>query len=168
MPTFFKYLRSAIARRQMPRPFKRLRHPYRLVFIDDANMSELASFRLTKNGVWASATLLFVLTIVVTVLILVFSPLKYYIPGYGSGRVRTQVLKLQSAADSLSDLVALQNRQLIRMQDLITGAVDKPLKLDTTMLTEKAIEQAQISNAGPLPTAEAVEALATPKRKGKK
>lgn len=168
MPTFFKYLRNAIAQRQMPKPFKRLRHPYRLVFIDDANMSELASFRLTKQTVWAGATLLFVITIVVTVLILVFSPLKYYIPGYGSGKVRNQVLQLQSNADSLSDVVALQDRQLLRLQNLITGAVEKPLQLDTTLLTEKAIEQAQISNAGPLPTAEAVEAIATPRRKGKK
>ncbi len=152
----------------MPKPFKRLKHPYRLVFIDDANMSEVASFRLTKQTVWAGATLLFVITIVVTVLILVFSPLKYYIPGYGSGQVRSRVLALQSDADSLSDVVALQERQLLRLQNLITGAAEKPLNLDTTMLTPKAIEQVQMSNAGPIPTAEAVEAVATPKRKGKK
>ncbi len=168
MPTFFKYLRNAIARRQMPRPFKRLRHPYRLVFIDDADRRELASFRLTKNGVWASATLLFVITIVVTVLILVFSPLKYYIPGYGSGRVRSQVLQLQSSTDSLSDLVALQSRQLLRLQEVITGTAEKPLILDTALMTESAMEQAQISNAGPLPTAEAVEAAAAPTRKSRK
>jgi hypothetical protein len=131
-------------------------------------MSELASVRLTKQTVWAGATLLFVITIVVTVLILVFSPLKYYIPGYGSGRVRSQVLHLQSNADSLADVVTLQGRQLKRLQDLITGAADKPLKLDTTLLSEKIIEQVQISNNGPLPTAEAVEAVAAPKRKGRK
>ena len=131
-------------------------------------MSEVASFRLTKQTVWAGATLLFVITIVVTVLILVFSPLKYYIPGYGSGQVRSRVLALQSDADSLSDVVALQERQLLRLQNLITGAAEKPLNLDTTMLTPKAIEQVQMSNAGPIPTAEAVEAVATPKRKGKK
>ncbi len=146
--------------RKLPKLFQRLRHPYRLVFIDDSNLTEVASFRLTKRSVWAVVSMIAILTIGLTVAVLVFSPLKYYIPGYGSGKLRGRVLQLQQASDSLADVLTAQDEQLQRIQAAITGK--DALTPDTTPLAPRAIEQAQ--QEGPLPTAQAVQAVAVPTR----
>jgi hypothetical protein len=145
-------------RPKLPKLFKRVNDPYRLVFIDDATLEEVASFRLTKKRVWAAISFVFILTIVVTVCILLFSPLKYYIPGYGNGQTRGQVLRLQQTVDSLGDLITAQQRQAERIELAIAGP--KPIVPDTTPLSSKEIERAQ--SEGTLPSAEAVQAAALP------
>jgi hypothetical protein len=149
---------SAKRRRRIPRPFRGLRHPYRLVVVDDAHRTELASFRLTKQSVWATGTLMVLLAMLLTTLLIVFSPLKYYIPGYGSGQVRGQVLQLQQATDSLEDQLRIQFGQLQRLQTVISG--QHPVAKDTTLLSEAEIQKAQIQGPQLIPTAEAVAAAA--------
>ncbi len=145
-------------RRRIPRPFRGLRHPYRLVVVDDAHRTELASFRLTKQSVWATGTLVVVLAMLATALIIVFSPLKYYIPGYGSGQVRGQILQLQQDTDSLEDQLRVQAGQLKRLQTMISG--QHPVDRDTVLLSEAEIQKAQIQGPQLIPTAEAVAAAA--------
>ncbi len=99
-----------------PRPFKNLNAPYRMVFINEDSLEEVASFHLTKRSVWTLFSSLFIITILVTVCILLFTPLKYYIPGYGSNVARTQVIRLKQSVDSLSDLVLLQQKQRFQHQ----------------------------------------------------
>ena len=120
-----------------PRPFKNLNAPYRMVFINERSLEEVASFHMTKKSVYTLFSTLFVVTILVTVCILLFTPLKYYIPGYGSNVTRTQVIKLKQSVDSLSDLVVLQQKQADGIRQVISGD-DKGLR-DTTMLNQELI-----------------------------
>ena len=145
-------------RPKLPQLFKRINDPYRLVFIDDATLTEVASFKLTKKRVWAAVSAIFIFTIVITVCILLFSPLKYYIPGYGNGQTRGQVLNLQQTVDSLGDLLTAQQKQAERIEQAIAGP--KPIVPDTTPLSSNEIERAQREST--LPSAEAVQAAALP------
>src|ERR1043165_4368398 len=88
-----------------PRLLKNLNAPYRMVFINDNSLEEVASFHLTKKSLYSLFSSIFLITILATVIILLFTPLKYYIPGYGSNAMRLQALILERRVDSLSDLV---------------------------------------------------------------
>lgn len=104
-----------------PRLFKNLNAPYRMVFIDEDSLEEVASFHLTKTSVYTLFSTIFLVTILATVGILLFTPLKYYIPGYGSNAVRLQAMSLEQKVDSLSRIVNAGQEQAQRISALIAG-----------------------------------------------
>lgn len=138
------------------RPFKNMNAPYRMVFINEDSLDEVASFHLTKKSVFTLFSTLFVVTILVTVCILLFTPLKYYIPGYGSNVARTQVIQLKQSVDSLSDLVVLQQKQADDIRKVISGD-DKGLR-DTTLLKPELMRTSAMSSI--LPKADEIKQLA--------
>ena len=86
----FKMSRSVS---KTPTLFKRLNAPYRVVFIDDESLEEVATFNLTKSRMYMLFSTLFVLTVFITVVILLITPLKYYIPGYGHNKTHLQEVR---------------------------------------------------------------------------
>lgn len=114
----FKMSRSVS---KTPTLFKRLNAPYRVVFIDDESLEEVATFNLTKSRMYMLFSTLFVLTVFITVVILLFTPLKYYIPGYGNNKTHLQVVRLKQNVDSLSDLVTAQQAYAANITKVIAG-----------------------------------------------
>ena len=111
-----------------------------MVFINEDSLEEVASFHLTKGSVYTLFSTLFVLTIAATVCILLFTPLKYYVPGYGSSKPRVQMLQLQQKVDSLADVVSAEQRKANNIQHIIAG--DDVKQRDTAMLTQEEINKA--------------------------
>src|SRR5690606_22026765 len=103
------------------RLFRNLNSPYRMVFINEDTLEEAASFKLTKTGLYALFSTIFLLTIVATVCILLYTPLKYYIPGYGSNELRVHAIALERKVDSLSTLVVAGQQHAQRISALIAG-----------------------------------------------
>ena len=120
-----------------PRPFKNLNAPYRMVFINEESLEEVASFQLTKRSLYALFSTIFLLTVLATVCVVLFTPLKYYIPGYGSNEVRVQAIQLERQVDSLSGLVTAGEQHAQRITALISGK-DAPAR-DTAMLKPELI-----------------------------
>lgn len=121
-----------------PKLFKGLNHPYRMVFINEDSLEEVASFHMTKKSVYTLFSTLFIIIILITVSILLLTPMRYYIPGYGSGQDRTQVIQLKRSVDSLSLMVKAGNEQATAIQKIIRGEDDGAL--DTAMLKPELIE----------------------------
>jgi glucosamine 6-phosphate synthetase-like amidotransferase/phosphosugar isomerase protein len=63
---------------------KRLQNHYRLVVMNDDTYEEVVTFKLSRLSVYIGMSTLFVVLVSCTVALLAFTPLKYYIPGYGS------------------------------------------------------------------------------------
>jgi hypothetical protein len=123
-----------------PKPFKNLNAPYRMVFINENSLEEVASFHLTKKSLYTLFSTVFLITILATVAVLLFTPLKYYIPGYGSNAVRVQALKLERKVDSLTELASANIRHSERIQKLIAGK--DIAERDTAMLKPELIRSA--------------------------
>jgi len=132
-----------------PRLFKRLNDPYRMVLINDQTLEEVATFRLTKRSVYILFSTMFVTVILVTVGILLFTPLKYYIPGYGNNRTRMEVVRLRQAVDSLTDRMAAGQRQLDDIRKVIAGDFDG--LQDTALLSPAQIKKDAIRGILPRP-----------------
>jgi hypothetical protein len=112
---------------------KRLRNRYRLVVMNDDTYEEVVTFKLSRLSVYIMLSTVFVLLVGLTVALIVFTPLKYYIPGYDDLKIGREYRQLKYQADALSDQVRKNN-------DYIDGLKKGPLSasntvtLDTTLL----------------------------------
>ena len=128
--------------------YKRLKTQYRIVFINDGTLEEVASFKLTIRKLYVLFSTLFVVIVGLTIALLLVTPLKYYIPGYGSNKTHMQVVKLGQTVDSLTDLVGQQQLYEANLRKVINGGYE--LKKDTVMLNAKEAEKATVNNMYPV------------------
>src|SRR4051812_31812318 len=110
---------------------KRLRNRYRLVVMNDDTYEEVVTFKLSRFSVYVALSSMFVLLVGLTVALIVFTPVKYYIPGYGSAKVDREYRQLKYAYDSLDKATMLQTQYIHSLQKVFSGA---PVTLDTTSI----------------------------------
>lgn len=159
-----KFPRNAMSKR--PTLFKRLNAPYRVVFIDDESLEEVATFNLTKSNMYVLFSTLFVLTVIITVIILLFTPLKYYIPGYGNNKTHREVVKLRQNVDSLADLIQAQQEDALNLKKVIAGDYEGPK--DTTLLDMDKVNREAMNSILPAPEVIKQQALQTGKQEQKR
>lgn len=112
---------------------KRLRNRYRLVVMNDDTYEEEVTFKLSRLSVYVMLCTIFVLLVGLTVALIVFTPLKYYIPGTNTDyKSAEEMRQLKYRVDELEK----QNQNNIRYIDGIKKALtgSSELKLDTTKI----------------------------------
>lgn len=110
---------------------KRLRNRYRLVVMNDDTYEEVVTFRLSRMSVYIAFSTVFILLIGLTVALIVFTPLKYYIPGYGSASIGREYRQLKYVTDSLEKQVTYQGQYINEVKKVLGGDI---ATLDTTQL----------------------------------
>jgi hypothetical protein len=111
---------------------KRLRNRYRLVVMNDDTYEEVVTFKLSKLSVYIGLSTIFVVLVGLTVALIVFTPLKYYIPGYDDLRVGREYRQMKYRVDSLEKEVSYQARYIDNIKKVLNG--DAATSLDTTEL----------------------------------
>ena len=111
---------------------KRLRNRYRLVVMNDDTYEEVVTFKLSRFSVYVVLSSIFVLLVGLTVALIVFTPVKYYIPGYGSARMGREYRQLKYVTDSLDKQLSLQTQYIQSLKKVFSG--DTEIKLDTTQI----------------------------------
>lgn len=100
-----------------------IKFKYKLTIINENTLEEVAGLRVSKlNGL---SVLLSVLTLlfVMAALIIAFTPLRNYLPGYMNSEVRAQVVNNALRVDSLQGLLDKQNLYIMNIQDIIGGRI---------------------------------------------
>jgi hypothetical protein len=82
---------------------KKLFTKNRLVVLNEDTFEEIFSLRLTLMNVFVFATSGTILIIFVTTFIIAFTPLREYIPGYASSKLRKDATELALKSDSLTN-----------------------------------------------------------------
>ena len=108
---------------------KRLRNSYRLVVMNDDTYEEVVTFRLTRLSVYIGLSTVFILLVGLTIALIAFSPIKYYIPGYGTRESRTALQVLKIRTDSLEQALKYKEQYLDGVKKVLTG--NTPSQLDT-------------------------------------
>lgn len=108
---------------------KRLRNSYRLVVMNDDTYEEVVTFRLTRLSVYIGLSTVFVLLVGLTIALIAFSPIKYYIPGYGTRESRSALQVLKIRADSLEQALQYKEQYLEGVKKVLSG--NSPAQLDT-------------------------------------
>ncbi|SEV94768.1 hypothetical protein SAMN05428988_0700 [Chitinophaga sp. YR573] len=106
---------------------------YRLVIMNDNTYEEVTSFKLSRMSVYVALSTLFVLLVTITVATVVFTPLRYYIPGYGDLKQRREFIRLKMRTDSLETAINARDQYLNNIKQVIDGDFSTS-KLDTTTI----------------------------------
>jgi hypothetical protein len=111
---------------------KRLQNRYRLVVMNDDTYEEVVTFKLSRLSVYVFLSTIFVLLTGLTVALIVFTPLKLYIPGYGEMNNTTELRELKIRTDSLEQEMRYRDQYFQSLRNVLDGS--SSVKLDTTAL----------------------------------
>ena len=120
---------------------QRLKNRYRLVIMNDDTYEEVATFKLNRLSVYTALSTAFVILVGLTVALIVFTPLKYYIPGYGSQAQRRQMMEMKLRVDSLEQQIRYRNAYWDNVRKVLSG--DLPATRDTSGLQLPDLEQSK-------------------------
>ena len=112
---------------------KRLRNRYLLVVMNEDTYEEVVKFRLSRLSVYIVLSSVFVLLTILTVALIVFTPIKYYLPGvgYGDARQAKEFRQLKIRTDSMENAMKFKQQYLDDLKKVLEG---KPSTLDTNKL----------------------------------
>ncbi len=112
---------------------KRLRNRYRLVVMNEDTYEEVVKFKLNRLSVYVALSSLFVLLVGLTVALIVFTELKYYLPGagYGDAAQKKEYRQLKYRVDSIETVLKNKEQQFDNIKKVLQGNVPK---LDTNKL----------------------------------
>jgi murein DD-endopeptidase MepM/ murein hydrolase activator NlpD len=127
--------------------WKNFKFKYKLTITNENTLEEIVGIHVSKlNGV---SVLLSAVTVIFLIasLIIVFTPLRNYLPGYMNTEIREQVVNNALRADSLQWLLERQRMYMMNIQDIISGniKVDSVHTIDslTETRTEELMERTQ-------------------------
>lgn len=105
--------------------FKRLRSHYRLVIMNEDTFEEVVKFKLTRMGVYIVLSTVFILMVGLTAALIVFTPLKYYLPGTGMGNAKQikEYRQLKIRTDSMEQALKYQDNYLKNIEKVLQGKI---------------------------------------------
>jgi hypothetical protein len=112
--------------------FKRTSNTYRLVVMNDDTFDEVVAFRLSRKSVYIGFSITFIILVGMTIALIAFTPLKYYIPGYGTKESRTALQLLKIRTDSLEQSIHYKEQYLEGIKKVLSEG--NPKQLDTLPL----------------------------------
>jgi murein DD-endopeptidase MepM/ murein hydrolase activator NlpD len=105
-------------------PNKKLKNKFRFVVLNDETFEEKVSLSLSRNNVWVFLGVVSFSLIFLTAAAIIYTPLKYFIPGFGDYNYRSQILQLQFKTDSLQDALDARALWLENIANVANGNID--------------------------------------------
>lgn len=102
---------------------EKLLHKYRLVILNEDTFEEKLSFELTRLNVFVMASVAGILLIAGTTVLIAFTGLREYIPGYSSTELKQKAVALAYKTDSLQNVVEVNNQYLNSIKRVLSGDV---------------------------------------------
>lgn len=125
--------------------WKRWRFKYRFVVLNSETFEERLAFNMSRLNVFLLTCVSLTLLIGGTTLIIAFSPLREYIPGYTSTNIRRQMVNLNQLSDSLKIKLDSRERYLQNIRNIIEGVpvdtTDFYLPEKTSVQNDGAVER---------------------------
>lgn len=121
----------------------KLLNKYRLVVLNEDTFEERFTFKLNRLNVFVFSIILVFTLILATSILIAFTPLREYIPGYSSVTLKKNAAQLAYKTDSL--------QQVIKINELYFSSIKKVLKGDVSSVNfnkDSIIEAAKIDLTG--------------------
>lgn len=103
--------------------WQRLRDKYRISIINEDTLAEHWYLHLSGWGAIVVAAIIFLITMGVFSLIILYTPVKNYLPGY-SEDIRTELMEESARIDSLGTALELQRQYLQIIKQVVAGEVE--------------------------------------------
>lgn len=140
-----------MAKKKKKKIAKKLLHKYRLVILNEDTFEERLSFKLTRLNVFVLTMLSAIFLISMTTLLIAFTPLREYIPGYSSTALKKQAVKLSLQTDSLQRVIEVNERYYASIRKVLQGEIS-PMEFNRDSIIEAA--QIEISERDLMPSKE--------------
>jgi murein DD-endopeptidase MepM/ murein hydrolase activator NlpD len=109
-------------KKKKPKKIKRkLLDKYRLMILNENTFEERLSFKLTRLNVFVMSSLIAIFFIALTYLLIAYTPLREYIPGYSSTALKKKATELSFKTDSLQRVLHMNDRYYESIKKVLTG-----------------------------------------------
>lgn len=141
-----------------------LKHTYRLVIMNDETFEEVGSYRLTMLNFYILLSSVVVVVAVIVVALIAVTPLKKYIPGYGTGIAEKEVRALNRSIDSLEAEISayhlyydnvqrmlvndVQTAEDVRMDGQVSTSIDSIEPVQPSPLDEQLRKEVELDQIG--------------------
>jgi murein DD-endopeptidase MepM/ murein hydrolase activator NlpD len=110
---------------------EKLRDHYRLILVNEDSYSEVASLRLTPLNFYTFFSSIIVATAVIVTLLIVYTPLKRYIPGYGDTARTREISDLKGKVRDMEKEIAANQTYQNNLRNIMNGDIEALSKEDT-------------------------------------
>ena len=105
------------------RILEKLLHRYRLVILNDETFEERISFNINKLNIALVVAVVSLLLVALTSVLIAFTPLREYVPGYTTAAVKNKATGLVYEVDSLEMELERTKRYFESVQNVLLGKV---------------------------------------------
>jgi len=120
-----------------------------LVVLNEDTFEERFSFKLNRLNVFVLTGISAILLVGITAVLIAFTPLREYIPGYSSTKLKKQATDLVFKVDSLEQELAVNDIYIDNIREVLTGKIK-----DVNVNKDSIIEQLRIEDTDLAPSAE--------------
>ena len=139
---------------------RKILHKYLLVILNESTFEEKISFKLSRLNVFITGSLFIIGLIGLTTLLIAFTPLREYIPGYSSTQLKRQATELTYQTDSVVRALNYTNKYLDNIQMVLKGDIENnemnrdslfeqfkldPSTIDLTPIREDSVLRAAVA-----------------------
>jgi hypothetical protein len=112
----------------------------RLVILNEDTFEEIFSLRLTLMNVFVVASIGAILIITFTTYVIAFTPLREYIPGYASTKLRQEATELALKSDSLALALKKNDAYLKSVVKVLNGDLEyEKINKDSILSSENVV-----------------------------
>lgn len=122
---------------------QKLKNKYRLVILNDDTFEEKISIRLSQLNVFSIVGLGSLLLIILVTIIIAFTPLREFIPGYTDVNIRKQGIENSLKVDSLEIAVKQREQYIENINKIIQGEL---IKYSDSIVVDTTLNYKNISN----------------------
>lgn len=125
---------------------ERVKHPYRLVVMNNDTFEEVGSYKLTLLNIYIILSTIVMMVAIFVVLAIIFTPAKQFIPGYGDVSAQSEMRKIYESLDSIEYYADATDTYRESIQRVLTGnsqTAPDEVPEDLTRDTEFSIETSE-------------------------
>ncbi len=118
---------------------EKIRFKYRVSILNENTLEEAWHARLSRFSVFVWTCVFFLITFTILALLIFFTPIKRYLPGFEDASVREVVMNELMRVDSLQSALDVQNEYITVMRSLLSGEIqaDSIISIDSLTLIQR-------------------------------
>ena len=120
---------------------EKLTFKYRFVVLNEDTFEERFSFKLNRLNAFVLGGVFSVLLITLTILFIVFTPLKEYIQGYSSTELKKEASELVYKVDSLNQVLSVNDLYIENIQQVLKGEIKRVSFNKDSVLSQFKIDE---------------------------
>lgn len=122
---------------------QRLKKPYRLVILKEDSLEEVGAYTLTPLNLYILVSSILVGLAIVVAMLIITTPLKRWIPGYGDASMDPELIQLRVKVDEMEKQLELQKRYTDNVRQILTGEIKPPVEEAQPSMVKDSLEEVQ-------------------------